>query len=302
VAFSPDGTRLASGSVDKTVKVWDAQTGQETLALRGHTNGVTSVAFNPDGTRLASGSADKTVTIWDSVTGKGLLSLKGHAGWVKSVAFSPDGTRLASGSFDRSINLWEVSVSPEVRERRAAQQVVADLFSQLGLRTDVLERLQTAHGLSPSRRQAARAAAQTYPEDPSELNDLAWERVKRPGREMSDYRKALRCSEEACQLEPKNGSYLTAMGVAYYRVGNDEKALETLLRADEIHQKENKGALPADLAFLAMTQHRLGHAQEAQNYLQRLRQLMKAPRWAQDSEAQGFLKEAEMLLTKPNSR
>ena len=72
------------------------------------------------------------------------------------------------------------------------------------------------------------AVAQTYPEDPSALNNLARELVKLPGGEMSGFRKALRYSEEACQLEPENGDFLTTLGVAYYRVGNDEKALDVL--------------------------------------------------------------------------
>ncbi len=66
MAFSPDGKRLASASGDRTVKVWDAATGQETLTLKGHTGDVWSVAFSPDGKRLASASDDRTVKVWDA--------------------------------------------------------------------------------------------------------------------------------------------------------------------------------------------------------------------------------------------
>src|SRR5262249_54310751 len=178
-------------------------------------------------------------------------------------------------------------------------QLVADLFSRMHLRTDVVAWLQTTPGLSPSRRQEALAAAQTYRENPSALNQLAWDVVKRPGRELADYRKALRYSEEACRLEPENGLWLNTLGVAHYRVGNYGKALETLRRSEPIDKAVYQGPHPADLAFLAMTQYHLGRAQEAQAGFQRLRECMKDPRWTRDAEAQGFLREAEALLAEP---
>ena len=70
MAYSPDGKTLASGSGDKTIKLWDVATGKEQATLKGHTDWVTSVAFSPDGKTLASGSEDKTIKLWDVATGK----------------------------------------------------------------------------------------------------------------------------------------------------------------------------------------------------------------------------------------
>ena len=105
MAYSPDGKRLAGG-LDRgtpTLKVWDAQTGQELLSLKGGSSrdgGFRKcVAFSPDGKRLAGFSGDHriaTVKVWDAQTGQELLTLQGVSA---SVAFSPDGKRLASGGW-----------------------------------------------------------------------------------------------------------------------------------------------------------------------------------------------------------
>jgi predicted NACHT family NTPase len=98
VAFSPDGTRLATASLDNTAKVWDAASGQEVFTLAGHTAEVLGIAFSPDGTRLATASTDQTGKVWDAASGQEVLTLAGHTNRVSSVAFSPDGRRLASAS------------------------------------------------------------------------------------------------------------------------------------------------------------------------------------------------------------
>jgi tetratricopeptide (TPR) repeat protein len=166
------------------------------------------------------------------------------------------------------------------------------------LRVDVLERLRTLPGMSSSRRQEVLAVAQTYPEDSSALNNLARDLVKLPGGEMSGYRKALRYSEEACQLGPENGDFQGTLGVAYYRLGNYEKALDLLARSDKMKVLRDKGSDPADLAFLAMAHQQLGHAKEADAKLQLLRERMKDPRFATNAGAQVFVREAEELLAK----
>ena len=117
VAFSPDGNRIASGSDDDTVRLWDADTGQPVgQPLTGHTDAVISVAFSPDGNRIVSGGADNTVRLWDArhrPTDRPAAH-RPHEHRCRSVAFSPDGNRIASGSADSTVRLWDADTGQPV--------------------------------------------------------------------------------------------------------------------------------------------------------------------------------------------
>ncbi|KAK5202848.1 hypothetical protein LTR96_011230 [Exophiala xenobiotica] len=109
VAFSPNGRQIVSGSWDKTIRIWDATTGQVEKTLAGHSGAVDAVAFSPDGRQIVSGSRDNTIKIWDATTGQVEKTLAGHSAGVTAVAFSPDGRRIVSGSGDETIKIWDAT-------------------------------------------------------------------------------------------------------------------------------------------------------------------------------------------------
>ena len=115
IALSPDGQWIASGSEDRSIKLWDQVTGAEICTLHGHSEGVHGVAFNSDGTRIVSGSGDSKVKIWDVRTKKEIATLQGHEKSVSSVAFSPNGQTILSGSWDGQVILWETATGKELR-------------------------------------------------------------------------------------------------------------------------------------------------------------------------------------------
>lgn len=124
VVLSRDGLTALTASRDKTLILWDIQTGQIIRHFEGHSDWATSVAFSPDERTALSGSVDKTLILWDIQTGQILRRFKGHTDGIYAVAFSPDGLTALSSGLDRTLILWDIQTSQIIRRFEGHADVV----------------------------------------------------------------------------------------------------------------------------------------------------------------------------------
>ena len=141
VAFSPDGSLLATGGADKMARIWDSRNGAPLLELKGHKGAVSSVAFTPDGKRLLTGSDDGTARFWDAQHGGLLFELEGHQGKVNTVAISPDGASAATAGDGSTVEVWntaagtlQLALKLKVNAPVANLTVTSVAFSRDGIR------------------------------------------------------------------------------------------------------------------------------------------------------------------------
>jgi hypothetical protein len=283
VAYSPDGTRLASSGTDHFVKVWDAESGEEVLTLDDHRGRALSVAFSPDGHWLASGSQDRTVKLWDA-------------------------------------RPWTAGAARELAREREAHGLLDFLFAKPLSKADVMDFLRSPT-IRPEARELALALVDRYraETDPERYHQASWAVVRQPYLNPFQYRFALQQAITACQLAPEQRRYLSALGAAQYRAGDYKLACSTLAKVDVMpgadlaslgclaqqplpmlvplcQAQSLSQAMLANLAFLTMAHQQVGQKAQAQAALVRLREAVQSARGNQDKEAQDLLREAEVAV------
>jgi WD40 repeat protein len=132
VAFGPEGKALSGGS-DRTMQLWDLQTGKRAGVFTGHQDRVRGVAYSARARLAATASADRSVRLWDLEAGKEVRKLTGHTEQVEQVSFSADGRRLLSASYDHTVRVWDVATGKELK-RLSVPEGLCGAFSPDGKR------------------------------------------------------------------------------------------------------------------------------------------------------------------------
>jgi tetratricopeptide (TPR) repeat protein len=263
---------------------------------------VTDLDLSPDGSRLATACEDGKLRLFDAATGELLLALDEQGGPGAALAFLPDG-RLALGLANGRLRVLDRRADPELRAahragRRtlaAAHAVLAPLFEELVQPAEVARHLRADDALDPAVREAALALAARVPSSAQQLEEECREVVRSPFAPDGALLEVSWKARLAATRDPDDEAATGLLGMALFRLGRHQQALEALERADRL-RIETRRARPEVTAFLAMAHERLGHREQAEAQLERLRGLMSISALQTSRDAVALLAEAERVV------
>jgi WD40 repeat protein len=269
IAFSPDGRRIATASLDRTIKLWDTATGREVFTLRGHTAGVLELAFSPDGGRIISGGIDLTARVRDGTPLPADVLLAQEARYQQKrealsrlVKATEDAQRAQTLARE---GLWDLATA-------ALGELVEQEPDNPGLRYPHIRSLVEAGDRAGVRR-ACEELIKRYDVKNAEMQarSIVWSCVLVPDA-VADQDAPVRLAESYIADHPEGRSIeksdgLSTLGAALYRAGRCEEAIR---RLDKGIQARGDGGDPKGFAFLAMAHQRLGHRDEARRWLDKL--------------------------------
>ncbi len=324
LAFSHDGTLLAGGAGGELVRVWDAHSGQLLYKLPHHVRAEWTVLFSPDDKLLFVGNLAGVCHVLESRTGKYVAMFDTGQPEMTAMAVSPDGRRLATCG-GGCLRIWDTaswqplvtlgvqdwyrwcSFSPNGRTLGVVGYnglaILRNAFAwdardypgneQASLE-DRLEQYKRRWWLDRSPDSQYRDPAGFARAD--DLDRRSFDVVVAAGRTDQEYRKAYEQAEEACRLDPDNRDHLRTLGVALYRLGRYQEAVEELTASNQL-----TGGLPSATSFLAMAYHRLGQTAEASAAMRQLRTIVKYGKWVCRPDVQDCYRQALEELGEPSS-
>jgi WD40 repeat protein len=289
-AISVDGRIVATGSADRTVRLWDAQSGTALGSpWPGHVGTVGAVVFSPDGRRLASAGLgyDQTTRIWDVGSGQELLVLQSESGDEPKLVFAPHGQRLAT--LRQGVALWDMR--PDAASAIQERAIVAAIRFHLGLpldRENALASLRDDRALPADLRHEAVLLAASWPENPDRYFRAAWAAARSPHESPDAYAQSLQWAERLLNDHRDRIEIEIVQGAALYRLGRTRDALAVLTKINDSSVSTDWSR--SRRAFLAMTLAALKRTTEADAVLV---QIVAANH---DAEADELVKEAKKAV------
>ena len=254
-------------------------------------------AFSPDSKRFAYASSISTVRVRDLEINQDVLLLDDFPTNIARVFFSADGQKLYAVDSAPNWHVWDATPLPaEVLYEPLARRTFQNLRTTVGVKSEMMAIVNSDPKLHAVARKRVLSLVEEHTEDWSKLNDMSWGTVVKPQATAAAYELALKQAQRADELNPNSMYALNTLGIALYRAGRFNEAVGALKRAVELHLKSDGNPYEGNLAFLAMSHHRLGNRAEAERYLKELRTVMNRPEAVLTAEEHNFLAEAEQTV------
>ena len=298
LAWSPDSTRLATAGWDHTLKIWDLRTGKESLSVDAQASKIYSISFSPDGKRLSTADWMGTVCLWDAESGAEILVLdETRRELGRRLFWSNDGETLYSCG-DQGLTVFDAKLGYEMASNGALDELVSDQMYQEGiehahssLTEDSNQLFHRADELSGPNRWAYLQRATIYmsvgadaeavadlesylsvcPDDAESQNELAWLLANRRDGHVRDPQRALHIAEQLVRVWPQEGHFWATMGLARYRLGSWDEAIESLSKAAEL-SRNHRGRVHL---LIAMARRNLGRQDKVERNSTKLSRSMQ---------------------------